>query len=144
MAAPLIHVLGAFFCASIALLAAPSHATTADHSLFKELQQPFQSGPAVTKACLKCHTEAAKQVHKTKHWTWEFLNPGNQQRLGKKHVINNFCISIESNYAFCTTCHAGYGWTDKHFDFTSEENVDCLVCHDTTGKYRKQIGRAHV
>ena len=71
--------------------------TTADHTKFKELQQQFKSGPEVTKACLSCHTEAAKQVHRTKHWTWEFMNPENKQRLGKKNVINNFCISIPSN-----------------------------------------------
>ena len=47
--------------------------TTADHSKFDQLKGPFESGPAVTKACLACHTEAAKQVHRTKHWTWEFL-----------------------------------------------------------------------
>ena len=114
--------------------------TTADHTKFKELQKEFGSGPEVTKACLSCHTEAAKQVHRTKHWTWEFLNPENQQRLGKKNVINNFCISIPSNYAFCTTCHVGYGWKDANFDFKSEAHVDCLVCHDTTGGYRKAPG----
>jgi octaheme c-type cytochrome (tetrathionate reductase family) len=114
--------------------------STADHSQFKALQRTFQSGPEVTQACLSCHTEAAKQVHKTKHWTWEYLNPASNQRLGKKHVLNNFCLSIESNLAFCTTCHAGYGWVDSHFDFSDETKVDCLVCHDTTGKYRKQPG----
>ena len=114
--------------------------TTADHGKFKELQRSFDSGPEVTRACLACHTEAAKQVHRTKHWTWEFLNPENNQRLGKKNVLNNFCISIPQNYAFCTTCHVGYGWKDKHFDFTKEETVDCLVCHDTTGLYKKQPG----
>ena len=122
------------------LVLAAVHASTADHSQFKELQGPFQSGPEVTRACLGCHTEAARQVMKTKHWTWEFLHPETSQRLGKKHVINNFCISIESNLAFCTTCHAGYGWIDNDFDFGIEANVDCLVCHDTSGKYRKQPG----
>lgn len=114
--------------------------TTADHGKFDQLKGPFESGPAVTKACLACHTEAAKQVHRTKHWTWEFLNPGNQQRLGKKNVLNNFCISISQNYPFCTSCHVGYGWKDKDFDFTVETNVDCLVCHDTTGAYKKLPG----
>ena len=58
------------------LLTGSAFATsTADHSKFKELQNSFDSGPEVTKACIKCHTEAAKQIHKTKHWTWEFLNP---------------------------------------------------------------------
>lgn len=116
--------------------------STADHSKFKELDRPFASGPEVTQACLQCHTEAARQVHQSKHWTWEFLNPETRQRLGKKHVINNFCTAVPSNYAFCTACHVGYGWKDQNFDFTSEANVDCLVCHDTTGTYRKLPGLA--
>lgn len=125
--------------------AAPAKAathSTADHSKFKALQQPFASGPEVTRACLTCHTEAAKQVHRTKHWTWEFLNPDTRQRLGKKNVINNFCTAVPSNYAFCTACHVGYGWEDQNYDFTSESNVDCLACHDTTGTYRKLPGLA--
>jgi octaheme c-type cytochrome (tetrathionate reductase family) len=117
-------------------------AGTADHKKFVALEGPFASGPEVTRACLSCHTEAARQIHRTTHWTWEFLNPRNRQRLGKKNVINNFCISVGSNYAFCTSCHIGYGWRDESFDFASEENVDCLVCHDTTGGYRKRRGLA--
>ncbi len=122
-----------------AAASAPKTAT-ADHSKFKELQRSFDSGPEVTKACLSCHTEAAKQVHRTKHWTWEFINTENNQKLGKKNVLNNYCISIPQNTPFCTTCHVGYGWKDKHFDFTAQEKVDCLVCHDTTGTYRKVPG----
>lgn len=116
--------------------------STADHTKFKELQRDFKTGEDVTKACLECHTEAAKQVHKTKHWTWEFLNPATKQRLGKKHIINNFCTSVQSNQAFCMACHVGYGWKDDKFDFTKEESVDCLVCHDATGKYKKIPGLA--
>jgi cytochrome c2 len=55
--------------------AATTNSSTADHSKFKELQQNFKSGPEVTKACLKCHTEAAKQIQKTTHWTWN-IKPG--------------------------------------------------------------------
>lgn len=116
--------------------------TTADHTKFKELQKPFATGPDVTAACLSCHTEAAKQVHRTKHWKWEFLNPESKQLLGKKNVLNNFCISIPSNYPYCTSCHIGYGWTDASYDFTVENNVDCLSCHDTTGAYKKYPGFA--
>jgi hypothetical protein len=125
--------------------AAPPKAlsSTADHSKFKELQQNFKSGPEVTKACLSCHTEAAKQIHKTKHWTWEFRNPENNQLLGKKHVINNFCTATASNEKFCAGCHIGYGMENaKTFDYTSEANVDCLACHDTTGSYKKLPGLA--
>ena len=116
--------------------------TTANHSKFKELQKTFLTGPEVTKVCLSCHTEAAGQIHRTKHWKWEYLNPATNQTLGKKHVLNNYCISIASNQAACTTCHVGYGWKDNKFDFTSEENVDCLVCHDTSGGYIKPAGMA--
>ncbi len=120
------------------LITGSAYATsTADHTKFKELQTHFGSGPEVTKTCIKCHTEAAKQIHKTKHWTWEFLNPENKQRLGKKNIVNNFCITPQSNFEHCAACHVGYGWRDNTFDFTSEENVDCLVCHDTTGEYLK-------
>ena len=35
--------------------------STADYSKFKALQQEFNSGPGVIKACLSCHTQAAKQ-----------------------------------------------------------------------------------
>jgi len=115
----------------------PKPESTADHSKFKELQGPFASGPEVTQACLACHTEAAKQVHKSIHWTWELNNPDTGQRLGKKHLVNSYCVSITSNYARCTSCHVGYGWKDGSFDFTSEQNVDCLACHDTTGSYKK-------
>jgi len=129
-------IRGAFFF--FVLFSGPAQAvSTADHGKFKELQQKFGTGPEVTRACLKCHTEAAKQIHKTKHWTWEYLNPDNKQRLGKKNILNNYCITPQSNYAHCTSCHIGYGWRDENFDFTSEENVDCLVCHDTTGDYLK-------
>lgn len=114
--------------------------STADHAKFKELQKDFKTGPEVTQACLECHTEAAKQVHKTKHWTWEYINPATKQKLGKKNVINNFCTSVTSNQTFCSACHVGYGWSDDNFDFTKEESVDCVVCHDTTGKYKKLPG----
>ena len=124
----------------VACMAAPAFGqttSTADHTKFKELQKKFATGPEVTKTCLKCHTEAAKQVMKTKHWTWEFLNPDNKQRLGKRNILNNFCMTPQSNFAHCTKCHAGYGWVDANYDFTVQENVDCLVCHDTTGTYLK-------
>jgi octaheme c-type cytochrome (tetrathionate reductase family) len=115
---------------------------TADHSKFKELQKKFASGPEVTQACLSCHTEAAKQVQHTKHWTWEYTDPKTGKLLGKKNIINNYCTTTISNEKDCMACHAGYGWKDASFDFKSEKNVDCLVCHDSTGSYRKLPGDA--
>lgn len=103
---------------------------------------PFESPHEVTKACLGCHEEAAAEVMKTIHWTWaetEENLPGHPglSETGKKNVFNNFCIALQSNWPRCTSCHVGYGWRDSTFDFSNQENVDCLVCHDHTGQYKK-------
>lgn len=102
---------------------------------------PFKTPQDVTNECLNCHENAAKEVMKTDHWQWldeEFIDrEGQPTRRGKINFINNFCIAVPSNYPRCTSCHAGYGWKDANFDFSKEENVDCLVCHDLSGTYTK-------
>ncbi len=114
-----------------------------DHSsLMKGL---FVDGPAVTRACLECHPKAAAEVMRTAHWKWEgdpLMVPGRAKpvRFGKKTLINNFCISVQSNWQGCTSCHAGYGWVDDSFDFSQSDHVDCLVCHDLSGTYVKTTG----
>ncbi|PKN23765.1 MAG: cytochrome C [Deltaproteobacteria bacterium HGW-Deltaproteobacteria-21] len=117
----------------------PSHTEniTADHSKFETLKQEFKSGPEVTKACLSCHTEAAKQIQETLHWRW--IAPDDPEgKLGKAGlVVNNFCVTMPSNEPRCTSCHIGYGRKDKTFDLTAQEKVDCLVCHEQTGTYEK-------
>ena len=131
-----------WLCALAASIApAAEWKSTADHSKFKELKGPFKSGSEVTQACLSCHTEAAKQVMGTRHWTWEYTNPANGQTLGKKTMLNSFCIGDKSNEAFCQSCHVGYGWKDSNFNFKDESKVDCLVCHNTGG-YKKPAGLA--
>ena len=57
--------------------------------------------------------------------------------MGKKNVINNFCIGVSSNESRCTSCHIGYGWKDENFDFANSLNIDCIICHDRTGTYKK-------
>ena len=109
---------------------------TADHTKFEILQQDFATAPEVTKACLTCHTNASQQMMKTTHWTWSFKTKSGR-KSGKYHVVNNFCVAVQSNEPRCTSCHTGYGWKNTKFDFNKEENVDCLVCHDQSGKYQK-------
>ena len=120
----------------LVLAAGSGWCSTGDHNRYDILKQEFKTGPDVTRACLTCHTESAKQIHKTIHWTWVCPKAKNME-LGKAIVINNFCVALPSNEPRCTSCHAGYGWKDKNFDFSSEVNVDCLVCHDNTGEYEK-------
>jgi len=111
--------------------------STADHTKFEALQGPFESGPEVTKACLSCHTEAGRHFMKSIHWTWEYDNPATGQKLGKKYLVNTFCTNARGNEGMCAQCHAGYGMKDSNFDFSNQDNIDCLVCHDRTGTYYK-------
>jgi octaheme c-type cytochrome (tetrathionate reductase family) len=46
-------------------------------------------------------------------------------------------VNVKSNEARCTSCHAGYGWRGKEFNFADQTKVDCLVCHEQTGTYKK-------
>ena len=112
-----------------------------DHRHFKQLQGPFTSPEQVTQACLSCHTQAARQVMSTIHWTWKAWDPKTRRMVGKNEVYNTFCVSPVSNEQFCTVCHVGYGSTDPNefvpFSERSEDHVDCLVCHDETQTYRK-------
>ena len=111
--------------------------STADHRKFDALDRDFSSGPEVTRACLSCHTEAARQIQETIHWRWlcQHENAGHAGKAG--NIVNNFCISIHGNEPRCTVCHIGYGWQDSSFDFSAEDRVDCLVCHEQTGTYEK-------
>ena len=120
------------------LLAGTTAIAAMDHSAV--IKGPFKTGPDVTKACLQCHQNQAQDFMKTAHWTWSRKQevPGKGVvDLGKANALNNYCISLPGNYPRCTSCHAGYGWSQKGFDFTKAENVDCLICHDTTGTYKK-------
>ncbi len=103
----------------------------------------FEDGPSVTRACLACHVDAGKEVMQTSHWTWAGAHAkspqtGEEIAIGKRNLQNNFCIAIAGNWPRCTSCHVGYGWKDdSFFETATEEQVDCLVCHDTTGSYQK-------
>ncbi len=118
------------------------HKSHLDHSPF--FAKPFARPQDVTLACLECHPKAAEEVMGTAHWKWERKArvPGHTGLvdIGKKNLVNNFCIGIRGNMMTCSSCHAGYGWTDASFDFKKKENVDCLICHDWSGTYMKGNG----
>jgi len=125
----------------------PEHAAHVDHATFFDdgSERRFASGPDVTRACLECHADAGQQVLHSTHWTWAgdvVESDGTEVAIGKKNLLNNFCISIEGNWPRCTGCHAGYGWDGPDFDFSDVENVDCLVCHEQSGQYVKETGKA--
>jgi len=111
-----------------------------DHSAF--FNKPLATGPEVTRECMRCHEHEALDLLGTAHFQWQGQEvtdhrTGEKIRIGKRNLLNNFCIGIQGNWPSCTKCHAGYGWSDASFDFTDPANIDCLVCHDHSGTYRK-------
>jgi len=119
----------------------PRHPVHTDHSTF--FPESFPDGPSVTRACIKCHEDAPPDIMGTAHWNWQgqevkISGHAEPQRIGKRNVINNFCIGIQSNWSACTSCHIGYGWEDENFDFNDPTRIDCLICHDNSGSYIKK------
>ena len=105
----------------------------------------FKTGQDVTRACLVCHADAATDMMKTTHWTWEskaFEAPWRKEKvtIGKANQINNFCIGAQGNENKCTACHAGYGWEKGRAEQQKNpDNVDCLVCHADPASYGKGL-----
>jgi len=127
----------AFSIVALSALIGSSTGFANDHA---EIEGPFETPMEVTATCLECHEDAATEVMATSHWTWEreqYVQGKGKVMRGKKNAFNNFCISINSNEPRCTSCHVGYGWKDDSFDFSDPTRVDCLICHDTTGTYKK-------
>ena len=107
------------------------------------VQGPLTTPQEVTRNCLTCHADAAGEVMKTSHWTWEsepFNVPWRDEpvTIGKANQNNNFCIGAQGNQKQCMSCHSGYGWQeDAAYDFGVQENVDCLACHADPSTYAK-------
>lgn len=116
-----------------------------DHSKFNQLHKKFSRPQEVTAACIECHNERHTEVMNSSHWNWEreeYIEGRGIRYVGKKNILNNFCIGINTNEQSCNKCHIGYGWGDKHFNFNDPNNVDCLACHDNSDTYVKKSGGA--
>ena len=118
------------------------HPWTPDHGSLVDLTGKPRP-QEVTGMCLSCHPQVGRDIMATAHWRWQGYSPtikGYEHRadVSLTMMVNNTCISIGSNMQECASCHIGYGWVDEKFDFSNPNNIDCLVCHDTTGVYRKE------
>lgn len=128
------------FLSYVFIILAPLTLPAEDHTDY--IAGPFEEPSEVTENCLMCHQQQAESFMQTVHWTWSsepMQVPGHSGtvRLGKRNVLNNFCIGLRTNFPRCTSCHAGYGWESQDFDFSDPKHIDCLVCHDNTGTYTK-------
>jgi octaheme c-type cytochrome (tetrathionate reductase family) len=116
-----------------------------NHSELEQLQREFETPQEVTEACISCHTETHKEVIRSAHWNWErvsYVEGRGIAAIGKKNVINNFCIGSKTNEQACAKCHIGFGMTNDAFDFNNARNVDCMVCHDNSDEYHKGASMA--
>jgi octaheme c-type cytochrome (tetrathionate reductase family) len=115
-------------------------APSVDHSKLLALQREFFTPQEVTETCISCHTERHLEVMESSHWNWErvaYVEDKGVKALGKRNVLNNFCIGAQSNEKACAKCHIGYGMDGNTFDFNNARNVDCMVCHDNSEAYIK-------
>jgi len=87
------------------------------------------------------HEEDGTRILDSAHFKWQGPvenTVGVQgEEYGKNQLISNFCVAVPTNEGRCTQCHTGYGYKDADYDFNNPENVDCLVCHDQSGTYKK-------
>jgi len=111
------------------------------HDLFFSLRE-YEG----TVTCLMCHEKEGLDMLDTGHFKWEGEVKNivglEGQSHGKNDLLNNFCIANATNEPRCTQCHAGFGYKDKNYDFTNPLNVDCLICHDQSGTYKKGLKTA--
>ncbi len=115
-------------------------AKVVDHSNFAVLQQRFERPQDVTAACITCHNHRHTEVMQSNHWNWEreeYMPGRGVVYLGKKNVVNNFCIGALGNEQSCAKCHIGLGLDEKGMVYTDAKNIDCLVCHDNSETYAK-------
>lgn len=110
-----------------------------DHS--ELVSGPFETVQQVIEECLMCHDDSGEEVLKSNHWNWLSSNLPASMRpylVNGKHIpINNFCFAVEASSTQCTTCHLPFSGKDVSFEFNSVENIDCLICHDQTGTYKR-------
>ncbi len=116
-----------------------------DHSKFPQLNRAFSEPQQVTEACISCHNGRAEEVMRSSHWNHErgeYIEGRGVRYIGKRNVLNNFCIGVAGSRESCNKCHIGFGWGDQPFDLAEARNVDCLACHDNSGTYVKAAGGA--
>ena len=118
----------------------PNHAALVS---FKEKPGPQD----VTRECLTCHAKVGQDILSTAHWNWKGRSPtivGQEHRakVALASTINGYYITVSPNAPQSAATHIGYGRMDGTFDFKDPSNIDCLVCHDSTGTYRKEASRS--
>ncbi len=99
----------------------------------------------VVRECVRCHATSTQDVLKSAHWNWAGHSPEvggyeNSASLGLNTMVNSYMFGTGPNGEYCAACHIGIGPLEGRIANRDPETVDCLICHDTTGTYKKKIG----
>ena len=119
-----------------------------DHALFAQLKGPFGEAAAGDRGLHLLPQRAAHRgdgLHPLELGARPSTSRARESgTIGKKNVLNNFCIGVAGSQQSCNKCHAGYGWADAELRLQRPLNVDCLACHDNSGDLRQggRRGRA--
>ncbi len=127
---------------TLTALIMPAAPAIATGNIHEQITGPFSNAQAVTTQCLTCHAKQGADILQSTHWTWvrsRGMGTG-EQRSAKKSDLTTYALDVEANPGRCMTCHISTTLLSGKHDPTSATDIDCLVCHDTTGTYRRTFG----
>ncbi len=117
------------------------HPLTPDHSKLVTLPSTA-STRQVTERCLACHENVGQEILKTAHWNWKGMSPditGHEHsvNVGLNNTVDNYYISMGSNIAQFSKFHIGSEVLGTNHEYSDPADIDCLVCHDSTGGHTR-------
>ncbi len=90
---------------------------------------------------MKCHKQQVDDIKKSVHWTWlrKRIVNGKTVLSSMDSDLSRFAIAAKNNPQVCHRCHIGT-FPGRPFLFTTtNQPVNCLICHDTTGLYSPRM-----
>lgn len=121
------------------LLAGFNSTPAQDHK--DNLSGPYENIRQITEECLMCHEETGEEIIQSNHWNWLTSNLTTSKQVeivnGKHIPTNSFCIPVHGSSTQCINCHLPISGKNESFEFNTAENIDCLICHDQTGTYKR-------
>jgi len=100
----------------------------------RTLNDQIGSIEEANRICVKCHAQEDADLRKSVHWSWMRPLGNNQPPHDLRTDLSCFGLSAASNHDQCFSCHIS-SMPDNKTTGTAN-TINCLVCHDTTGRYK--------